>query len=563
MRSMFRIMFVLTTLLSTIVISPAIFPKILYGASDKIFNKHETTFVNKTRGRVTILNGTVVTDRGTLLRGCRVSTDFDEQLPPRSSVTAIKQSGLNTIHLYAESFVEHVPGELHVLVDSLVSWTGQDSLYLVLTIGCMDQNGDYNYDFAMGFWNYYAPRYAEKTHVLYEIHNEPFAWSPPYPDSTLKMERDVYSLIRCYAPDTHVLLFSYACPTNSEGIFQDIQNLGNEIDWTNCSIATHGYGVEYYELENVFQDVRDAGYSIMNTEPCYLDINDNSSINLFRQLTRVHENNYVSYLHFLDVSEIQNPNKFKTIIENVGIDWEPDFGNWPPPAVRDAFSRIDAEYYNRQGGPSGVIDLGDKIGYISNGDYVVYNTVDFNEGAVEFKVKTASGGIGGFVEIHLDSLTGHIAGQVEIQPTGGWDIWTEKTCPVSGVSDRHQLVLKFTGGEWDLFDIDWFRFTPVTTAINKNSEANSLPEKNKLVQNYPNPFNSSTVIRYELSEPGFVILKIFDTLGREIRTLVNKYQQAGRYSISFKPDNIPSGIYFIQLQSAKNYIDVRKMVMMR
>ena len=517
--------------------------------------------MDNTRGRVTISNGTIVTDRGTLLRGCRVSTDFSEQLPPRSYVSSIKQYGLNAIHLYAESFVKQVPGQLHALVDSLVNWTQQDSLYLVLTIGCIDQNGHYDYDFTMGFWNYYAPRYAEKTHLIYEIQNEPHAWSPPYPDSTLAMEQDAYDIIRSHAPLTHVLLFTYANPTNSEGIFQDIQKLGDNIDWTNCSVATHGYGVEYYELESVLQDVQNAGYSIINTEPCYLEIDKDYSVNLFRQQIRVHENNHVSYLHFVDASELLIPSHFQTIIEASGIEWEPDFGNWPPPVLWDAFSQMEAEYYTRQGGPSGVIDLGNGIGYVSNGDYVIYESVDFGEGATEFHVRTASGGIGGTVEIRLDSLAGFLAGQVEIQPTGGWDVWTTKTCSVSGASGVHKLVLEFTGGEWDLFNVDWFQFTPVPSAVENDSKNILHPETNRLEQNYPNPFNSTTVFSYSLSNANFVVLKLYDMLGREIQTLVHQYQKSGRYRVPFNFSNLSSGVYFYQLQIGNDYVEKRKMLL--
>jgi len=501
------------------------------------------------RGRPALSGGTLVTDRGTLLRGCRISTDASEKLPKRSEVSGIKRFGLNTIHLYAESFVRHQPGQLHTLVDSLVNWTERDSLYLVLTIGCLDQNGRYDYDFTMGFWNYYAPRYAARTHVIYEIHNEPHAWSPPYPDSTLAMERDAYTAIRSHAPSTPILLFSYAVPNNPAGILQDIGKLGPGIDWTNAAVGTHGYGITYSELEAMIQQVRNAGYGVMNTEPCYLDPNDVGSVNLFRQQIRVHEADHVSYLNFQDVTELQVPRYFLNVIEKTGLSWGPDFGDWPSPAVWDAYSKLEAEYYSSQGGPSGVIDLGSRIGYVSNGDYTVYDSVDFGEGAVEFAVFTASGGIGGTLEIRLNSPTGFLAGQVQIEPTGGWDVFVTKTGSVTGLSGIQKLVLKFKGGEWDLFDIDWFQFTVDPTAVRRASGETTLPNSILFCQNYPNPFNSSTTIRYRLMKGESIGFKIFDLKGRPVEWIDLGYQAEGEHAFKWTAKGLPSGIYFLEIHA--------------
>ena len=514
------------------------------------------------RGRVRISNGTIVTDKGNLLRGCRISTDAFERLPERSAVSSIKSVGLNTIHLYAESFVRHQPGELHALVDSLVSWTQQDSLYLVLTIGCLDQNGKYDYDFTMGFWNYYAPRYADKTHVVYEIHNEPHAWSPPYPDPVLKMELDAYRIIRAHAPLAHVLLFSYAVPSSAAGILQDIQKLGTEIDWTRCSVATHGYGVTYSELEAVVQAVQNAGTSIVNTEPCYLEIDKSNSVDLFRQQIRVHENHHVSYLHFHDVDEVRIPSHFKSIIETTGIGWEPDFGSWPPPVVWNAFSTMEAEYFSSQGGPSGIVDLGNKIGYISNDDYVLFDSVDFRKGAVEFEVRSASGGIGGVVEIRLDSLNGFLAGQLQIEPTGGWDNWTTKTCSVNGIRGIHKLVLKFTGGVWDLFDIDWFKFTPDPTAVKQITEKIGSPTKCRLEQNFPNPFNAYTTIRFALDKSTQLNLSVYNLQGQELCNLAKGHYQPGEYQIKWPAEQLSSGIYMVSL-ATDSFRETKKMVIQK
>ena len=70
-----------------------------------------------------------------------------------------------------------------------------------------------------------------------------------------------------------------------------------------------------------------------------------------------------------------------------------------------------------------------------------------------------------------------------------------------------------------------------------------------LYDNYPNPFNPSTVISYRLAVAGNVTLRVFDVLGREVRTLVDSRQAAGSYSVTFDASSLPSGIYFYRLVS--------------
>jgi enterochelin esterase family protein len=89
-----------------------------------------------------------------------------------------------------------------------------------------------------------------------------------------------------------------------------------------------------------------------------------------------------------------------------------------------------------------------------------------------------------------------------------------------------------------------------------------LPAETKLIGSYPNPFNPSTSISYQLSSSGNVQLKIFDLLGNEIDTLVDKSQTAGRYEIKWTPDNLSSGIYLCRLTGDK-FSFSRKMVFIK
>jgi endo-1,4-beta-xylanase len=92
--------------------------------------------------------------------------------------------------------------------------------------------------------------------------------------------------------------------------------------------------------------------------------------------------------------------------------------------------------------------------------------------------------------------------------------------------------------------------------------ANALPSEFKLEQNYPNPFNPTTNIGYSILNTTKVTLKIYDVLGREIRTLVNSEQRPGRYNVTFDARDLSSGVYFYKL-SAGDFIATKKLMLIK
>ncbi len=92
----------------------------------------------------------------------------------------------------------------------------------------------------------------------------------------------------------------------------------------------------------------------------------------------------------------------------------------------------------------------------------------------------------------------------------------------------------------------------------------------QLAQNYPNPFNPSTMIKYQLPVNGHVTLKVYDVLGKEVATLINRKQDVGYYEVEFDGSGLASGMYIykIDVQSAdpsnhKNFSKVKKMLMIK
>ncbi|MBM4159300.1 MAG: T9SS type A sorting domain-containing protein [Ignavibacteria bacterium] len=113
------------------------------------------------------------------------------------------------------------------------------------------------------------------------------------------------------------------------------------------------------------------------------------------------------------------------------------------------------------------------------------------------------------------------------------------------------------------------RIEDIFYLINSSSKAieisrtNSvIPFEYKLSQNYPNPFNPVTKIQYSLPKAGFVTLRIYDILGREVRTLVNEYKNAGRYITEFDGSNLSSGVYFYKLE-VNGFKDVKRMMLIK
>ena len=108
---------------------------------------------------------------------------------------------------------------------------------------------------------------------------------------------------------------------------------------------------------------------------------------------------------------------------------------------------------------------------------------------------------------------------------------------------------------------------PVITFNPNGVEDEIKPTAFKLEQNYPNPFNPSTTIKFAIPQKEFVSLKIYDILGREVKTLLSEDRNVGTYSVKWNGvDNsgnrISSGVYFYRLK-AGNFTQVKKMVLLK
>ncbi len=88
------------------------------------------------------------------------------------------------------------------------------------------------------------------------------------------------------------------------------------------------------------------------------------------------------------------------------------------------------------------------------------------------------------------------------------------------------------------------------------------PTEFELSQNYPNPFNPSTTIKFSIPEGSQVSLKIYNSLGQEIKTLVNRFMEAGVHTVNFNAVDLNSGMYFYRLDAGE-FTQVRKMTLLK
>ncbi len=99
----------------------------------------------------------------------------------------------------------------------------------------------------------------------------------------------------------------------------------------------------------------------------------------------------------------------------------------------------------------------------------------------------------------------------------------------------------------------------IAADVNEHEE---MPAEFRLWQNYPNPFNPMSNIEFQIPNTGFVSLKVYDALGREVKTLVNGSEQAGSHQVTFDATAFPSGVYFYRL-STGNMTAIMKMIVLK
>jgi hypothetical protein len=152
-----------------------------------------------------------------------------------------------------------------------------------------------------------------------------------------------------------------------------------------------------------------------------------------------------------------------------------------------------------------------------------------------------------------DTTTSYIAGFKINKDSNGVFIY------IAGRPYRFDNAASYTNYNY-IID-NWMTSSIITGNRNDNNNQQTV-ETFQLSQNYPNPFNPSTRISYSIPKTGYVSLKVYDILGREVATLVNGYQQANQYSVNFDASKLASGIYLYKLK-AGDFVQTKKMILMK
>jgi hypothetical protein len=92
---------------------------------------------------------------------------------------------------------------------------------------------------------------------------------------------------------------------------------------------------------------------------------------------------------------------------------------------------------------------------------------------------------------------------------------------------------------------------------------NIIPENYNVSQNFPNPFNPSTIIKYQIPQNSLVNLKVYNSLGQEVATLVNGMVNAGSYEVQLNASNLSSGVYYYVIKAGENFVQTKKMILMK
>ncbi len=158
----------------------------------------------------------------------------------------------------------------------------------------------------------------------------------------------------------------------------------------------------------------------------------------------------------------------------------------------------------------------------------------------------------------IDALHGWTGANTGLYATtNGGSTWEQAYTPISWVRSVDFV------DPWNGWIIDYGSgILHMSTGPGTDVEILDQPTAVALLQNYPNPFNAQTNISYSLSQPADVTLRVYDLLGREIKTLVGEKQPAGEHRTTFIAGDLSSGIYFCRLTAA-GHVQMLKLLLLR
>lgn len=197
--------------------------------------------------------------------------------------------------------------------------------------------------------------------------------------------------------------------------------------------------------------------------------------------------------------------------------------------------------------------------------------VPVNQGGSWWIYNTITSGI---IDNYCRTITSDGKGNMWFGTRGGLSkyntidsIWTNYTVDNGLISNNiFDVEIDNDNNIWIATDSGLSKLTEPVTSLCE--EPNIIENYEISLQAYPNPFNPTTEIIYTIPKSSNVTLKIYNSIGQEVATLINEYKNPGQFNVAFRADNLPSGIYLIsikadEINSNKNYLKVIKTLLVK
>ena len=191
-----------------------------------------------------------------------------------------------------------------------------------------------------------------------------------------------------------------------------------------------------------------------------------------------------------------------------------------------------------------------------------YTFSNFNLGY--YDTATVTQPVKGELWLNIDLTSDNHGTLVQMDP--GWTNLVVLTFTSSQVVSNDLVSWKTNSRFWHVYDEDntssWGKGSfGMVTVINENNTS-ADPFTYSLSQNFPNPFNPATMIQYNVPERSIVKLTVYNIIGEEVRVLAEGEKEAGFYTVNFKANDLPSGVYIYRL-NAGSFVETRKMILLK
>lgn len=330
-------------------------------------------------------------------------------------------------------------------------------------------------------------------------------------------------------PGTGIFLIG----VNGQGIWRSIDN---GLDWTNVLKTSNDLPFVGGSAKNIFMGYQTSWFASSDSGRSW--IRKNQSIQISTILA-VQNNILLSGYYYgngIGISRSSN---------NSGNTWNPSNNGLGTTQITCLIiNRLNNNIFAGSIGTGGGVYKS-----IDNG----YNWQQVNNGLINTDV------ISMISDAYGNIFAGTLDGGVYKSTNDGAD-WTQVNSGLPYI-DLNSLSIDSSGYIYAATDVGGFKSTnPILNSIKFNPV--SEPLSFYLSQNYPNPFNPITTINYSVSKPSFISIKVYDVLGKIIKTLVNEEKPVGNYSVEFNANKHASGIYFYTMQ-AGNFIETKKLILLK